>query len=311
MDRHELIGEPTVLAEDVVDLLGHHYEFSSSDNGILAFRSASPFSRMRWYDKAGRNLGSVGSEGRINELRLSPDDKIIVYDTLDPERRAADVFLLDIARESVSRFTMDPGSDGGSMWSPDGQTIAFASSRTGTWHLYTKSTVRQETPRKISKMRIADVVAWSPDGRYIAATYSWGRAVGKDSNVDFVAIPVDTTKEAIFLTTEQTLAEAGDFSPDGKWIAYDARAGDRQEVFIQSFPDAVTRTQVSTDGAWTPRWSADGKTLFYQSERGDALLAVDVRFDPRLQVSAPPRTLQDASRVELLRRCTGRTFARR
>ena len=44
---------------------------------------------------------------------------------------------------------------------------------------------------------------------------------------------------------------------------------------------------MSADGAWTPRWSANGRTLFYQSERQDALLAVDVRFEPRLQVSAP------------------------
>ncbi len=130
-------------------------------------------------------------------------------------------------------------------------------------------------------------MAWSPDGRHIAATYTWGGAAGRGTNVDFVAIPVDTTKEAIFLTTGETFTEGGDFSRDGKWIAYDARTGDRQEVFIQSFPDPVTRVQVSADGAWSPRWSADGRTLFYQSERRDALLAVDVRFDPRLQVSAP------------------------
>ena len=67
----------------------------------------------------------------------------------------------------------------------------------------------------------------------------------------------------------------GQFSPDAKWVAFVSTDSGRPEVFVQSFPDARSRTQVSTTGGTQVRWSADGKEIFYLAPDGK-LMAVSV-----------------------------------
>jgi len=67
----------------------------------------------------------------------------------------------------------------------------------------------------------------------------------------------------------------GQFSPDGKWIAFVSNDSGRAEVFVQSFPEARSRTQVSTTGGTQVRWSGDGKEIFYVAADGK-MMAVSV-----------------------------------
>src|SRR5262249_47192044 len=57
----------------------------------------------------------------------------------------------------------------------------------------------------------------------------------------------------------------GQFSPDGKWIAYDSNASGAFEVYIRAFPSSAGAWQISNRGGGNPRWRADGKELFYMS----------------------------------------------
>jgi hypothetical protein len=63
-------------------------------------------------------------------------------------------------------------------------------------------------------------------------------------------------------------------SPDGRWLAYIARSSGRTEVFVQSYPIAGPRRQVSVGGGGFPVWRWDGKELFYRS--GSAMVAVPI-----------------------------------
>jgi hypothetical protein len=56
------------------------------------------------------------------------------------------------------------------------------------------------------------------------------------------------------------------FSPDGRWIAYNA--GSPIGVSVSSFPSLSSRRQVSVGGGFQPQWSRDGKELFYVSLSG-------------------------------------------
>src|SRR5262249_7155785 len=55
------------------------------------------------------------------------------------------------------------------------------------------------------------------------------------------------------------------FSPDGKWVAYVSDESGRQEVYVQRFPDAGDKVQVSTRGGASPRWAPDGHELYFLS----------------------------------------------
>ena len=67
---------------------------------------------------------------------------------------------------------------------------------------------------------------------------------------------------------------SADFSPDGRWLAYDSDESGRSEIWLESYPDAERgRRQVSREGGEDPRWGAGGE-LFYR--RDSHVLAVQI-----------------------------------
>jgi dipeptidyl aminopeptidase/acylaminoacyl peptidase len=81
----------------------------------------------------------------------------------------------------------------------------------------------------------------------------------------------------------------GQFSPDGRWLAYASNESGRYEIYIQTFPEAGGKWQVSAAGGVQPRWQRDGQELFYVAS--DArLMAVPIRLAPdtrALEAGAP------------------------
>ena len=80
------------------------------------------------------------------------------------------------------------------------------------------------------------------------------------------------------------------FSPDGKWIAYRSDESGRNEIWVQSFPDAGLKRQLSTNGGSSPLWSRDGQELFYIE--GNRLMAVTLDTTEGLSASRPQRLTQ-------------------
>jgi hypothetical protein len=80
-------------------------------------------------------------------------------------------------------------------------------------------------------------------------------------------------------------------SPDGRWVAYESNKSGRYEVYIQDYPGGEKRIPISTGGGEYPRWSRDGKELFYFA--GDAMMAVSIRPDG--SIFSVPHRLFDIS----------------
>ena len=59
------------------------------------------------------------------------------------------------------------------------------------------------------------------------------------------------------------------FSPDGRFIAYasDEKNNARTEIYVRAYPGPSTLWQVSTEGGDEPRWSRDGREIFYRDGR--------------------------------------------
>ena len=83
----------------------------------------------------------------------------------------------------------------------------------------------------------------------------------------------------------------GQFSPDGRWVTYESDVSGQLEIYVQPFPEAKEKWQVSTGGGNDPRWRADGKELFYLSGDGK-LMVVGVKPGSSFEAGVP-KTLFD------------------
>ena len=81
----------------------------------------------------------------------------------------------------------------------------------------------------------------------------------------------------------------GQFSPDGKWIAYVSNESGRFEIYVQPFPGPGGKSLVSTTGGDQPRWRRDGRELFYVAP-DNRLMAAPIQLAANgeaLEVGAP------------------------
>ncbi len=259
--------------------------FSVSDNGILVFSSvgATNASQLVWFDRRGTNLSAVGPQGSLANFSMSPDQKRIAIRSTDAQTGNRDIWILDPERGTNTRFTFDPSAENGPRWSPDGTLIAYNSDRGGgVSNLYWKrssGTGAEET--LLVSPNSKSISSWSRDGRYVAYA-----EVDPSTGVDMWVLPLQGDRKPIrFLATQFTEGQT-DFSPDARWLAYTSDESGRFEVYVQEFPGPGGKWQVSTRSGFQPRWSADGRELFYLATDG-RLMATSVSTDGGFSAGVP------------------------
>ncbi|MGH9779970.1 MAG: hypothetical protein ACRD5I_16330, partial [Candidatus Acidiferrales bacterium] len=85
--RLETTGDAFPVAERVRFNAGNWMAFFSvSDNGVLVYQtgSAAIGGRLHWYDRSGRQVGSVGSTAGYRDPAFSPDGRRVAVNMSDP-----------------------------------------------------------------------------------------------------------------------------------------------------------------------------------------------------------------------------------
>jgi len=248
-------------------------DFSVSDQSTVVWRPGIAPSRLTWFDRTGRQTGTLGDPAAYGQVVLSPRGRRAAVVRFDAAAHA-DLWDVDLASGIFSRVTTDTADDTDPSWSPDDRALAFTSTRTGRQALFVKDLVsgREETLLAFGEPIVLD--EWTRDGRFIVF-----RSVGKA--VYAMAASGDRTPR-LLADTPYTEDEVH-VSPDGRWAAFQADESGRWEVYVAAFPTFTSKRQISSGGGFQPQWRGDGRELFYLRPDG-AMMGVSV--DARTEFTA-------------------------
>jgi serine/threonine protein kinase len=254
----QLAGDPFVVAEQTSSSPDNRTPaVSVAANGMLALVSQpSQEGQLVWFDRTSGTLAKVAKPGNILAPSLAPDGKTMAY--IGGTTSRISILLRDLSRDSEVRLA-DGVNTSGLAWSPDGRfivhetgndifRIAAAGGGADTLVLHT------DNPKFASD--------WSRDGRFLIYTEVDPKTLGDIWYLENPLVPNGGTPVR-FLGTEAMETQA-QFSPDGRWVAYmtDESGG---SVYVRPFPSGQGQWKVSQNAGTDPRWSPDGKQIFFRT----------------------------------------------
>ena len=263
-----LTGSPFPVAESVG-------RFSVSEHGALVYAGAvggAARQVLTWMDRTGKPISLIGPPAEYRNMRLSPDDKTVVFDRQDITN--ADIWTLDLARAVPSRITFDPSTDNLPIWSSDGTRILWPSRRGGPFDLYIKAATGTGAEERFIAMGTPTGWAtdWSRDGKFVLHQKP-GEKTGQDLWIAPQGPEPSGGQAKPFPYLDSPFNEEnGMFSPDGRWIAYESDESGRPEIYVQAFPLANQKVRISSGGGTEASWSRNGAELFYLGANRDLMV---------------------------------------
>mgnify|MGYP001579364499 FL=1 len=285
LKRRMATGEPFPVISDPGTRVSYQVRmFTIGADGTLAYIPQSALldnGALTWVDRMGEATPIVEIPRVIDTPRLSHDGRQIAFRSPAPE---CNIWVHDLESGVTTRVTRE-GDNHGVAWSRDDANLFFARLQVPEqWAVMSTAANGAGNVEAISAAVIPRgfVSSISADGEHILVDG------GNDSGADDVYL-VDTKERSVKpLLNSRYVERAAVFSPDARYIAYVSEASGRAEVYVQSYPEAKERRQISTEGGSDPAWSRDGKELFFRSDR--KIMVVDVIAEPNFSAGRP-RTL--------------------
>jgi dipeptidyl aminopeptidase/acylaminoacyl peptidase len=282
--RRALRGGPIMVADSVTfDPMTGGAAISTSDTSTFAYRSGhGTVTELAWFDRSGRPVGTIGSsqEGGWADLALSPDGRRVAAERTIQNQTA--LWLLDSSHQVLFAQAGDDRMARYPIWSPLGDRIAFASLRPGSVTVSTRPSAGSGDEEVLfNASRDTYITDWSRDGRSLLYF-----APDPKTGTDLWVLPLDTRVPRVFLATPAN-EMWGQFSPDGRWIAYQSNESGRFEIYVRPFPGPGPPIPISTAGGVYTRWSRNGDELYYVAPDA-TLMAVPIqRTATTLEANAP------------------------
>ncbi len=265
--------------------------FSLSTQGTLVYLQggSAEESSLTWRDRTGKDVDQVAHLDRYDFVALAPDGRSAAVGIIADQAGTWDLWIVDLVRNFMTRFTTNVADDYDPVWSRDGRTLFFVSERSGEPAIYRKDIGSPDAPREIfdtgKDLRLWDIAA---DGKTIF--YS---AVGQGTASDMWCADLDSTTAPRLLRATPEGDNTCQLSPDGKWLAFASAESGQPQIYVAPWPAMRPFTQVSTTtGAWSA-WTKGGSELIFQ-EMGGRLVAVSMTVDGGRMLVGPPKPLFDA-----------------
>jgi Tol biopolymer transport system component len=232
---------------------------SASSDVLITGAPGSALRQLKWVSRDGEPIGSPGEPVDAWDFRIAPDGKRVAVTEVDRQLRTLDVFIRTGSQPAPTRLSMSTDVDESPVWSPDGLRVAWAGQRRkivirGAGAVLPEQTIATfDTP--------VQVWDWSSDGKSLLI----GRKSPGTGDDLWIQPPIEgrPAQPYAVMPFDQTF---GVISPDGHAIAYASNESGQFDIYVDAFPKPATRTRVTTAGGTEPRWSDDGKTVFFRRQ---------------------------------------------
>ncbi len=270
-----------------------HYGFS--ENGRLVYvpgTAAFAGFQLAWVDREGQVEPLPFEPRNSSALDLSPDGQHIALG-IQGDDGEADIWIYEVGRRDSGVLLTSEGNNRNPVWSHDGESVFFRSDRGGNNDIW-----KRRTDRSLDAVLVLDTEApvqphsISEDGESLLfRSGGFGSGVG---DVGILALDVDSAEPEMLVDTPAVEGDP-DFSPDGRFFAFDSDETGQSEVYVMEV-ESRRRFQVSTStrGGESPRWSRDGTEIYYGSINLPGILVAEVDVEAR--TASEPFEISDIRR---------------
>jgi serine/threonine protein kinase len=214
----------------------------------------------------------------------SPDESFIIFNGFDCKNRPygdSDIYRLDFNGFNLINLTNNPSNDWNAVLSPDGNRIAFNSTRTGHINIHFMN-IEGESIKDLYSAQMKDQynMAWSPDGLSIAFEVNQGAGYWGKWDIYQINVDQDTL---VFNNLNNLSSSPGDdfgpyWSPNGDSIMFTSERAGLKDIFLMQ-SDGTDLINLSNSPKWDDKafgYTPDGNLIIFQGDAGD-YYAVDVR----------------------------------
>jgi serine/threonine-protein kinase len=295
LDRLEVTGPPFLALDGVgSNPNGGSAQFAASETGTFVYLSrpigSAPLggAPIQWLDRAGRRTPLRATPANWGNPRFSPDGTRLAVEINDGRQLA--VWVYEWEHDRPSQLTLNPAQNQKPVWTPDGRRIVFWSNRDVQQNLYwQRADGTGDAQRLTNSQHPQSAASWHPGGKILAF-----QETRPQTGADLMVVAIEGDEltgwkpgtPTSFLSTPAMEREPM-FSPDGKWLAYQANDTGRFEIYVRPFPGPGGTWLISTAGGITPTWSLTRRELLYRSPENQLMVAAYTASDDSFRAEKP------------------------